>query len=200
VLTIVSDCQYTLLGLTCLLTPFHPVPLTRAQLQRETIHPDMSVLVAASSRDTLAGLLPVFRKARWSAGGRLALLGTSGQSVFLNSLGFPPDVVLSVKTPAAELCLAVDAWLSGLSGQVWLHTYLSNRERSVLQSTLAGETVHQFCQQYGISPKTFYTHRRLALRRLGMGSVQRLLANPETGLPDPARHYIHLLQNGGRKV
>lgn len=42
----------------------------------------------------------------------------------------------------------------------------------------------------GISPKTFYGHRRSALNRL------ELLANPVIGLPDPAAHYSMMLHPG----
>lgn len=159
-LIIVSDCQFTRLALTRLLAHLDPVNMSVARWL-QTAPPAGSHVLLAASPGMLASLVPACHHARTSLSLKLALLGSGGQAVFLNTLGLRPDCLLPRTASATQLKAAVSSWLRRAPGA-----------------------------RLGISPKTFYGHRRSALNRL------ELLANPVIGLPDPAAHYSMMLHPG----
>ncbi|SUH19042.1 putative inner membrane protein [Salmonella enterica] len=159
-LIIVSDCQFTRLALTRLLAHLDPVNMSVARWL-QTAPPAGSHVLLAASPGMLASLVPACHHARTSLSLKLALLGSGGQAVFLNTLGLRPDCLLPRTASATQLKAAVSSWLRRAHGA-----------------------------RLGISPKTFYGHRRSALNRL------ELLANPVIGLPDPAAHYSMMLHPG----
>lgn len=188
-LIIVSDCQFTRLALTRLLAHLDPVNMSVARWL-QTAPPAGSHVLLAASPGMLASLVPACHHARTSLSLKLALLGSGGQAVFLNTLGLRPDCLLPRTASATQLKAAVSSWLRRARGWRQATTEsLSLRERQALCATLAGLSAAHGAR-LGISPKTFYGHRRSALNRL------ELLANPVIGLPDPAAHYSMMLHPG----
>ncbi|EBP5322697.1 hypothetical protein XQ76_23160, partial [Salmonella enterica] len=83
-LIIVSDCQFTRLALTRLLAHLDPVNMSVARWL-QTAPPAGSHVLLAASPGMLASLVPACHHARTSLSLKLALLGSGGQAVFLNT-------------------------------------------------------------------------------------------------------------------
>lgn len=207
-LIITGECQYTLLGLGRLLAPRAPTLMSTAQwMADDEVPPGTALLMVASRDQALADLLPVAEKARHDCVRRLALMGFSGQGVFMNTCGLAPDCILGPKMPPALLQRCLLDWLSFRSSRRqsgWLRgrppEVLSPREREVLRLALSGVPVPVASEDLGITPKTFYTLRMSALNRLGLKNIRALLANPVTGVPDPTSRYNRLLGDYSRQA
>ncbi|ECO6408373.1 hypothetical protein FXH92_23020 [Salmonella enterica] len=144
-LIIVSDCQFTRLALTRLLAHLDPVNMSVARWLQTAPPAGSHVLLAASpgmlaaSPGMLASLVPACHHARTSLSLKLALLGSGGQAVFLNTLGLRPDCLLPRTASATQLKAAVSSWLRRARGWRQATTEsLSLRERQALCATLAG--------------------------------------------------------------
>nr|AQT23934.1 Putative inner membrane protein [Salmonella enterica subsp. enterica serovar Enteritidis] len=109
-LIIVSDCQFTRLALTRLLAHLDPVNMSVARWL-QTAPPAGSHVLLAASPGMLASLVPACHHARTSLSLKLALLGSGGQAVFLNTLGLRPDCLLPRTASATQLKAAVSSWL-----------------------------------------------------------------------------------------
>ncbi|EBC3400599.1 hypothetical protein ACI45O_004066 [Salmonella enterica] len=130
-LIIVSDCQFTRLALTRLLAHLDPVNMSVARW--------LQTAPPAGSHVLLASLVPACHHARTSLSLKLALLGSGGQAVFLNTLGLRPDCLLPRTASATQLKAAVSSWLRRARGWRQATTEsLSLRERQALCATLAG--------------------------------------------------------------
>lgn len=107
-LIIVSDCQFTRLALTRLLAHLDPVNMSVARWL-QTAPPAGSHVLLAASPGMLASLVPACHHARTSLSLKLALLGSGGQAVFLNTLGLRPDCLLPRTASATQLKAAVSS-------------------------------------------------------------------------------------------
>ncbi len=114
-LIIVSDCQFTRLALTRLLAHLDPVNMSVARWL-QTAPPAGSHVLLAASPGMLASLVPACHHARTSLSLKLALLGSGGQAVFLNTLGLRPDCLLPRTASATQLKAAVSSWLRRARG------------------------------------------------------------------------------------
>lgn len=175
-LIVVSDCNYTRLALTKLFAHMQPISMGVNEWLGIKAYEDDYVLLAAAS-GMLASLVPACRHARQSPTRKLALLGSRGQMVFLNTFGLGPDCLLLRTGSVTYLGQAVNDWLHHRP-QYNNGERLSRRERQTLCASLTGIPVLTASARLGISPKTFYNCRSRALKRLEISSIRALLANP----------------------
>lgn len=197
-LILAGECRYTLVGLAHLLSPRLPVVCCDFLGSAARISPATDLLVIATRYDPLSRLLPVFEKAIRRGVNRTALIGTTGQAVFLNNCGVFPDFVVPGSLPAGELHQHILGGLrraSPLQPSGRRTCVLTPCEREILQATLRGKPVEQIFVSTGISRKTLYAHRRNALGKLGVRTVRELLANACTGIPDSPESCARLLSD-----
>lgn len=183
-------CRYTLLGLETLLASLTPVMslaplLTAANLQGVTF-----LLIVAGSGHTLTDLMRVVWMADQAGVAQVALLGTAGQALFLNSVQSRRVRALPLSTPPGLLCRTVRNWMTRLPLSPVVHSapgypgqVLSVSERRVLVSTLRGISIPRLSILTGRSVKTLYHHRRSALEKMGLRNIRELLSCPVTGVP-----------------
>lgn len=187
-LIIVSDCQFTRTALTRLLAHLDPVNMSVARWL-QTAPPAGSHVLLAASPGMLASLVPACHHAVTSLSLKLALLGSGGQAVFLNTLGLRPDCLLPRTASATQLKAAVSSWLRRARGWRQATTEsLSLRERQALCATLAGLSART-APGSASAPKPLRPSPQRA-------EPPELLANPVIGLPDPAAHYSMMLHPG----
>ncbi|NTZ47755.1 hypothetical protein FCM30_18615 [Lelliottia aquatilis] len=194
-LIIAGECQYTLMGLKHLLCAFEPVlmsGLTCADVQLSSAD---TLLVVANPGGALPRVLPMIIAARQSGVQRIAIIGRPAQEAFFHHCGVFLDYVLPPELDVHELRHRLLSW----TGKPQCHKSrirnaeaMSRCEREILRGSLCGQSVEQGCSLSGVSLKTYYSHRRRALNKLQVRSLQALVAS-QTGIPGNPEHYARLL-------
>lgn len=199
-LMVTGTCRYTLRGLEALLAPMAPVMLPGHLPALRHLQCASFLLMVSGPGRGLTDLLKVAVRVRQAGGGgQVALLGTPEQAAFLAACGVRLSLVVPLDMPLGRILPTVSRWLTGhhaASGPkaARFGGALSVAEHSVLQSTLSGIPVALLGDITGLSVKTLYCHRRSALGKLGVRSIQELLARPDTGIPSSPSRCARLLR------
>lgn len=196
---VTGACRYTLLGLETLMALLAPVMLPGPLPALRHLQCASFLLMVSGPGRGLTDLLKVAERARQVGVAQLALLGTPEQAAFLAACGVRLSLVLPLDTPPAQIPPAVRRWLGGRRTEsgpkaARFGGALSVAEHNVLQSTLSGIPVALLGDITGLSVKTLYCHRRSALGKLGVRSIQELLARPDTGIPSSPDRCARLLR------
>ncbi|SUI37978.1 putative inner membrane protein [Salmonella enterica subsp. enterica serovar Gallinarum] len=180
-LIIVSDCQFTRLALTRLLAHLDPVNMSVARWLQTAPPAGSHVLLAASPG------LPSRQDITVPETGAAGLRRTGCLPEHPRSQAGLPAAAHRLRDSAEGRGQQLAAPCAGLA---------AGDDGESLPARATGAVCHArrplraHGARLGISPKTFYGHRRSALNRL------ELLANPVIGLPDPAAHYSMMLHPG----
>lgn len=180
-LIIVSDWQFTRLALTRLLAHLDPVNMSVARWLQTAPPAGSHVLLAASPG------LPSRQDITVPETGAAGLRRTGCLPEHPRSQAGLPAAAHRLRDSAEGRGQQLVAPCAGLA---------AGDDGESLPARATGAVCHArrplraHGARLGISPKTFYGHRRSALNRL------ELLANPVIGLPDPAAHYSMMLHPG----
>ncbi|MBV8041745.1 LuxR C-terminal-related transcriptional regulator [Pluralibacter sp.] len=197
-LTIISECRFSLLALKHLFAASKTEVTTFAEWLMTPQRTSARLLVVASPVSSLLDLLSVFESAAQRGVKRTTLLGTPEQHFFLNRWGVSPQQLLSPCLAPETVHAQVSAWTGPASSQRPYRQNVVNltpRERLVLLASLKESGAQEVCQQTEMSIKTFYSHRHNALKKLGLGSVRDMLGGRCNALPASKQHASVSLDN-----
>lgn len=195
-LTLISDCHYTLAGLTQALAPLSTRSATFGEWQESGALSSPWLLVAASNDCTYTGLLTLIIAAQNATPGvRIAFMGLRGPAVFLNTCGAAPEVSFLSTQPAGVLRAQIYHWLASgrVSRRGLTPECLPWQERQTLLLALSGMSIARISTMTGITMKKVYVLRAKALTRLGKTSLRDLLLDRNTGRYTPSAAYLTAL-------